>query len=95
MSVALDQTEAAILSRVVNPENAELSRDAANSILRITFPESDRDRMNMLAEKARSRTLSPDEAAALENYRHVGRLLEVLKSKARLSLKVLKEAAHL
>lgn len=93
MSVALDQSEAGILSRLVNPENADLSREAANSILRITFPESDRERMNILAEKARSGTLSAEESAELENYRHVGRLLEVFKSKARLSLKTLREAA--
>jgi hypothetical protein len=87
MSVAVDNSEAAIFSRVVSPDNANFSPDAANSILQITFPQSDRDRMNMLAEKAREGSLTEQEATELENYRHVGRLLEVLKSKARLSLK--------
>ena len=93
MSLAVEKTEAAILSRVVSPENGDLSRDAARSILQITFPHSDRERMNELAEKARDGTLGNDEETELENYRHVGRLLEILKSKARLSLKTMGEAA--
>ena len=87
MNVALENNEAAILSRVVGPENANLSREAAQSILGITFPENDRERMNELAEKARNGLLDTEEEAELDSYRHVGRLLEILKSKARLSLK--------
>ena len=85
MSVSAEKPEAEILSRVVGPDNGNLSRDAAQSILGIRFPESDRERMNELAEKARGGTLSTDDETELENYRHVGRLLEFLKSKARLS----------
>ena len=87
MSDVVQNSEAAIFSRVVSPDNANLSADAANSILQITFPAADRDRMNALAEKAREGRLSSEEASELENYSRVGRLLEVLKSKARLSLK--------
>jgi hypothetical protein len=83
----VQNSEAAIFSRVVSPDNANLSADAANSILQITFPAGDRERMNVLAEKARYGTLSAEEACELDNYSRVGRLLEVLKSKARLSLK--------
>ena len=43
--------------------------------------------MNSLAAKAREGTLSAKEVAQLDNYRDVGRLLELLQSKARLSLK--------
>lgn len=93
MSMTVEKSEAAILSRVVSPENGNLSRDAAESILRISFPASDRERMNVLAEKAREDVLAVDEEAELENYRHVGRLLEILKSKARLSLKRIGEGA--
>jgi hypothetical protein len=93
MSVALENSEAAILSRIVSPENGNLSRDAAQSLLSITFPDSDRERMNELAERARGGSLVLEEEAELENYRHVGRLLEILKSKARLSLNKLSAAA--
>jgi hypothetical protein len=44
-------------------------------------------------DKATAGDLSEEEAAELENYRHIGRLLEVLKSKARLSLKNVRPAA--
>ncbi len=92
MSATLENSEAAILSRVLEPENANLSRDAAHSILTFTFPDCDRDRMNELAEKARSGSLAVEEQEELDNYRQVGQLLEVLKSKARLSLKKLSVA---
>lgn len=93
MSLAIENSEAAILGRILNDENARLPREAAEFILRLRFPESDIDRMNALAEKARSDSLSADEADELENYRHLGHLLEILKSKARLAKKELPQAA--
>lgn len=93
MSVAIETTEAAILSRVIRPRHGTWSKAAAESILRFDFPASDVRRMNNLAAKAREGVLSPDEEAELENYREVGRLLELLQSKARLSLKRLASAA--
>ena len=80
-------SEAAILSRVIRPESGTWSRQAAESILEFDFPPADVRRMNALAAKARQEALSAAEAAELENYRDVGRLLELLQSKARLSLK--------
>ena len=88
-----ETSEAAILSRVIRPERGTWSKGAAESILRFDFPPADVKRMNMLAAKARRGSLSAAQEAALENYREVGRLLELLQSKARLSLKRLAEAA--
>jgi len=93
MNAALDNSEAAIFSRVVAPENANLTPEAARSLLQFSFPPADIDRMNLLAERARDGALSDSESEELESYRHVGRLLEVLKSKARLSLKAVRGAA--
>ena len=87
MSAILENTEAAIWNRVVDPDASDLSRDAAESLLRIHLPDADCRRVNELAEKARQGTLTTTEGTELENYRHVGRLLELLKSKARQSLK--------
>ena len=88
MSVATAETsEAAILSRVIRPDSGKWSKEAAESILRFDFPPADIRRMNALAAKARQGTLSAAQQAQLENYRDVGRLLELLQSKARLSLK--------
>jgi hypothetical protein len=80
-------SEAEILSRVIRPELGAWSKEAAESILRFAFPADDVQRMNALAAKLRDSSLSAAEEAELENYRHVGRLLELLQSKARISLK--------
>jgi len=87
MNVAVDTTEAAILRRVIRPEQAGWAPEAARAILAMTFPPVDMERMRVLTEKAKKGEVSADEEKELENYRHVGRLLEVMKSKARLSSK--------
>jgi len=87
MSGVTQSSEAAILSRVIRPESGTWSRAAAESILDFGFPPVDVRRMNLLAAKARQGSLSAAQEAELENYRDVGRLLELLQSKARLSLK--------
>lgn len=79
-------SEADILSRIIQPDQGTWSRDAAEAVLRFDFPPADRERMNALAAKARAGTLSPEEEAEWENYRRAGRALELLQSKARLSL---------
>ncbi len=43
--------------------------------------------MNELAQHAQAGTLSEKEDAELESYRHVGHLLALMQSKARISLK--------
>jgi hypothetical protein len=87
MSIATESSEATILSRVIEPRRGIWSREAAESILKFDFPTSDVRRMNSLAAKGRQGELTAEEEAELESYREVGRLLELLQSKARLSLK--------
>lgn len=43
--------------------------------------------MAELLERAKEGALTEDEAAELENYRHVGTTLELMQSRARLCLK--------
>ena len=50
------------------------------------FDPADRERITVLYEKAREGSLSDTEDAELENYGDVGRLLEMLRAKARVSL---------
>ena len=79
--------EADILSRVILPDRGMWSKEAAEAMLQFDFPPTDVQRMNALATKAREASLSTREEAELENYCHAGRLLELLQSKARRSLK--------
>jgi len=59
---------------------------AAEAILRIGFNETDRERMTILLERAKAGVLTNEEAEALEHYRHIGKLLELMKSRAPRSL---------
>jgi hypothetical protein len=86
-SIASDTGEAAILVRVLNVERDELTPSAAQYFLHMDFPPSDRQRMDALAQKAREGALPADEQEMLEHYCHVGDLLALMKSKARLVLK--------
>jgi hypothetical protein len=80
-------TGTAILHRLIEPENDDLSPEAARSILRLNFPERDHRRVAMLSAKASAGTLTPDEQEELGEYLRVSDLLALLQSKARLSLR--------
>jgi hypothetical protein len=84
--LAPSHTETAILDRLIAAGRQELPADAARYLLAIDFAPADRERMNELAGKAQDGTLSQEDAAELENYRHVSHLLALLQSKARKSL---------
>jgi hypothetical protein len=86
MSPTVINGEATILSRTIRPEDGDLSADAARSLLKLSLPESDQHRAQDLSAKAVAGTLTRPEELELDNYRAVGRLLELMKSKARLSL---------
>jgi uncharacterized protein YnzC (UPF0291/DUF896 family) len=81
-----ENSEAAILNRVIDPEAPTLTPDAARSILALGFRQADIDRMNQLAEKNRQGKLTAEEDAALNNYLHVGRFIGLVQAKARKSL---------
>jgi hypothetical protein len=87
MNATLESSEAAILDRVFRPNTGGWTRAAAEAILSVGLDENDRERLAGLLEKAKAGELVPEEATALENYRRVGRLLELMKSRARRSLK--------
>ncbi|MBM4255660.1 MAG: hypothetical protein FJ147_07160 [Deltaproteobacteria bacterium] len=78
---------AGILSRAIQPAEGNLPIEAARSILHFRLSPTDSDRVNDLATKARAGTLSAEERAELDEYERITGLLELLQSKARLSLK--------
>jgi hypothetical protein len=79
--------EAAILTRVVQPNHHDLSPAAARALLKLDFTDSDRQRMHELAVKNQAGALLGAEEHELDSYLRVGRLLDLLGAKARLSLK--------
>jgi uncharacterized protein YnzC (UPF0291/DUF896 family) len=87
MNAVATTNEADILSRVIAPEEPTLPPDTARIILTFDFGKEDRDRMNLLAEKAREGTLTAEEQAEIDCYERVGYFLSLLRSKARISLK--------
>lgn len=87
MPVALEHTETAILDRAIGPTEGNWPDVTARALLEISLSAADALRRDELAEKARRGVLSADEKVELQNYGHVGRLLELMKAKARVSLR--------
>jgi uncharacterized protein YnzC (UPF0291/DUF896 family) len=79
--------DAVILNRVVKPNRADLSPEVARAFLQFEFPQKDRDRMHELAVKAQEGTLLADEQDELQSYRRIGYFLDLMRSKARKTLK--------
>ena len=80
-------SEAAIVGRLIKPDQGDFSPEAARELLSLRFGEEDQERMRRLSLKAQEGTLTAAEQAEVENYRRVGYWLGILWSKARLSLK--------
>ncbi len=76
-------TEAAILARIIQSEDKELTPAAAQYLLSMRLPPPDEERVNELSAKARAGLLSDNERQELESYLHIGMLLGVMQSKAR------------
>jgi hypothetical protein len=85
--VVVTNTEAAILARILQSENKELTPEAARYLLSIKLPPDDEERVNVLSAKAREGSLTEAEAQELDSYLHIGSLLSVLQARARRLLK--------
>lgn len=81
--MAATDTETGIFARIVDSSWTKMSREAADSILALRFAESDCDRMNQLAEKARRGSLTQSEDVELNRFIQVGNFLAVMKAKVR------------
>ncbi len=93
MSIATATTEVDIWSRAIRPEVGDLQATAARELLRLNVADKDAIRVRELSGKANAGTLSPVETEELDHYLNVGRALEFLKAKARLSLRANPAAA--
>jgi hypothetical protein len=93
MSSAPRNDEASILSRAIDPERGAWTPGVAQGILSLALSAADRDRMNELAAKSADGSLGADEELEIESYRQACRVLDLMKAKARLSLKKAGETA--
>lgn len=78
---------AEILVRTIMPGEGDLPVEAARAILHFCLAQADYEQVNELAAKARIGTLTAEERAELDEYERLTCLLELMQSKARLSLK--------
>ena len=79
-------TEAAILSRLVKPEQDDYSAAAAEALLRLHLPQQDIDRLHELAAKNQDDALTEPEKDELGSYLRVSSFLDLMHTKARRSL---------
>ena len=86
MSMVIGESFAEVWERTVQPGQADLPPEAARYFLKLQFADADRARMNTLAAKARAGTLALEEETELANYMQLGWFVDLVKSKARLSL---------
>ncbi len=89
--IANPNTEAAILARLIQIDQDDLSRGAAEYLLSIHFDEGDTARMNELSDLARQGKLTAGEQLELDSYIHVANLVSALQSKARRALQRVSE----
>ena len=82
-----------LLDRLLRPNDATLSAELAAFFLNLDFDASERSRIDALAEKSNSGTLTADERAEYEWYVLLGDLLSLLQIKARASLRKHQPAA--
>ena len=85
--------ESGILERAITADNESWSPEAARAILAFRLAEADLRRADELAAKARGGAMTEEERQSLDDYLHVGRIVEFMKAKALLSLKVQDVAA--
>jgi len=80
--------DAAIISRMIHPDKADLHKETAQAVLRLfSLDQNDLDRMHELAVKNQDDALTKAEKAELESYLRVSYFVDLMHAKARLSLR--------
>jgi hypothetical protein len=68
---------------LLETQKRAISPELARYLLSMEFGESDRERIEYLAERCSAGTLTAAEEAEYDSYLHVGNVLAVMQSKAR------------
>jgi len=79
-------TEAEILEDVLNSTRAELTPDAARCFLQMRFSNGATRQIRRLLQKNNRGKITAAERVTLESYLRVGQFLDLLQSKAKLSI---------
>lgn len=87
MSATPSIDAAGAVERLVCPESSDFPVSTAKAILELRFDERDRERMHDLAVRNQRGILTSDESRELDMYVNLGLLIDILRAKARLSLK--------
>ena len=82
-SLAIPNTEASILTRLLDLRAANLTPAVAEFLVTIQYSGEDIARMNDLSGLAQQGALTADQQAELDSYIHVSNLLALMQSRAR------------
>ncbi len=83
-SSSINQLE--VLARSIDRTGTKMSPEVARYFLDLQLSQADRSTLDALAEKSRQGTLTTAEQGELDEYRRVGRLVELMKVKAQVAL---------
>jgi hypothetical protein len=79
--------DAAVLTRLIRPNNDDLPAPEAKALLNIRFDNHELARIQELVAKNQDNALTPDEKADLESYLRVSAFVDLMHAKARRSLR--------
>ncbi len=80
-------SDADILEHVVSPVKGGMDPDAARAILELKFDRGATKLIRQLLQKNNRGSISAEERVTLEKFLRVGKFIDLLHAKARLSLK--------
>lgn len=86
-AISFPTNQAEIFARTVEHHAEQLPPDIARFFLELELTADDQARLNELADKAREGSLTEIERQDLDEYRRAGRLVELMKLKARHALR--------
>ena len=85
LSSTANQVE--VLARSIDRTGTKMAPEVARFLLDLQLSDEDRQTLDSLAEKARLGTLTLVDQADLDEFRRVGRLVELMKVKAQVAMK--------
>jgi hypothetical protein len=87
MSTASAINQVEVLAGSIDRSGTQMSPEVARYFLDLQLSDADRRALDALAERSRQGALTRAEQADLDEYRRVGRLVELMKLKAQVALK--------